>query len=176
MYTFIYIPIFLLLAVGLAALCVWQHCCFSSSLGTSKNIYNPNNSGVWGVLNILEFIWGVQFLRDAFNFCVSGCVVDWYFKRPINRCYGSFNRLLCKNWGSVVLGSFLNAFFEVPLLIFELFRCHPGTFCDSAGNFCSSTCYPLAKFFDSVRTDAYSFININGHNYLNSAQYCRAVC
>lgn len=53
MYVFIYVPIFLLFAVGLTALCVWQHCCFSSSLGTSKNIYNPNNSGVWGVLNIL---------------------------------------------------------------------------------------------------------------------------
>lgn len=53
MYVFIYIPIFLLFAIGLVALCVWQHCCFSASLGTSKNIYNPNNSGVWGVLNIL---------------------------------------------------------------------------------------------------------------------------
>jgi hypothetical protein len=51
--TFLYIPLFLIFMAGLVALCVWQHCCFSSAMGTSKNIFNPNNSGIWGVLNIL---------------------------------------------------------------------------------------------------------------------------
>ena len=46
------------------------------------------------------------------NFCVSGAAVDWYWHRPAKTgCFAPFQRFLCKNWGSVVGGSFLNAFF-----------------------------------------------------------------
>ena len=110
MSTYIYIPLFLLAMLGLVALISWQHVCFASKMGDSKNLFNLN-TGVWGILNILEFIWGLRFLRDAFNFCVSGNVVDWYWQKENGNWCSSLRRLVCKNWGSVVAGSFLNAFF-----------------------------------------------------------------
>jgi hypothetical protein len=51
--TFLYIPFFMILAVGLIALIVWQHCCFSSVFHGDNNFYNFNNTGFWEVLNIL---------------------------------------------------------------------------------------------------------------------------
>ena len=66
--TFAYIPVFMLLTLGLFALIVWQHCCFSSRFATNNNFWDFNNTGVWEILNILEFIWGLQFLRDACTF------------------------------------------------------------------------------------------------------------
>lgn len=102
----------MLLATGLVALITWQHSAFASKFGSSKNFFNFNNFGFWEILNILEFIWAFQFLRDAFNFCVSGTATDWYWNRPQKTsCYNTYQRLICKNWGSVVGGSFLNAFF-----------------------------------------------------------------
>lgn len=62
---FFYIPVFILFAIGLIALFVWQHCCFSSSSATNNNFFDFNNSGFWEIMNILEFIWGFRFLRDA---------------------------------------------------------------------------------------------------------------
>ena len=60
--TFAYIPVFLLFAIGLIALILWQQACFSSWWGDYVGF---GTGGVWGVLNVLEFIWGLQFLRDA---------------------------------------------------------------------------------------------------------------
>ena len=65
---FLYIPVFLLLHIGLAALIIWQHSCFSSTFQNSHNFWNFSSSGFWDILNVLEYIWGLQFLRDACNF------------------------------------------------------------------------------------------------------------
>ena len=46
-YVLLYIPLYLLLTLGLVALIVWQHCCFSSKYGQSKNFFNFNNMGVF---------------------------------------------------------------------------------------------------------------------------------
>ena len=43
-------------------------------------------------------------------FCVSGNAVDWYWKGK-NNTFAPLMRLMCRHWGSVVAGSFLNAFF-----------------------------------------------------------------
>lgn len=53
------------------------------------------------------------------NFIVSGNAVEWYFKSITEErhCGKPFVRLLSKHWGSVVGGSFLNAFFK----IFDMF-------------------------------------------------------
>lgn len=53
------------------------------------------------------------------NFVVSGNAVEWYFKSvtETRHCTKPFARLLTKHWGSVVGGSFLNAFFK----IFDIF-------------------------------------------------------
>jgi len=63
-FTFSYIPLYLIFTAGLFALILWQAACFSSSWGKLSFL----SGGVWGVLNILEFIWGLQFLRDSCNF------------------------------------------------------------------------------------------------------------
>lgn len=63
--SFFYIPFFLLLAIGLVALFIWQHCCFSSVFAGNNNFFNFNNTGIWNILNILQLIWGLRFLRDA---------------------------------------------------------------------------------------------------------------
>jgi hypothetical protein len=66
--TFLYIPLFILLTIGLIALITFQHCAFSSANNTSTNFFNFANPGILAILNILEFIWGLQFLRDACKF------------------------------------------------------------------------------------------------------------
>lgn len=89
---FAYIPLFLILTAGLVVLFVWQYVAF----GTFSDPYlkNPNDfyfsSGMsiaLEILNLIELIWGLQFLRDAcnfknnlVNFVVSGNSVEWYFK------------------------------------------------------------------------------------------------
>jgi hypothetical protein len=61
-----YIPLFILLEAGFIALFMFQHLAFSSSQGTyNSDFWNFTNPGVLGIFNILEFIWGFQFLRDA---------------------------------------------------------------------------------------------------------------
>jgi hypothetical protein len=64
-HTFVYIPLFILLHAGLAALILWQHSCFSSYFMASSNFWKLSSSGILDILNILEYIWGLQFLRDS---------------------------------------------------------------------------------------------------------------
>lgn len=174
--TFLYIPAFMIMAIGLVALTVWQHCCFTSQFASNNNFWDFANTGFWEVMNVLEFIWGLQFLRDGFNFCVSGTAADWYWLRPQKTgCYAAYQRFLCKHWGSVVGGSFLNAFFEIPTLIMELLICHPQTCCSKLGTTCYNTCSCFTCFFDLVRTDAYSYINMSGIPFCNSARQCKKI-
>lgn len=63
--TFLYIPIFMILTAGLFALFIFQHAAFSSKQHSNRNFYDFSNPGLLGWLNIMEFIWGLQFLRDA---------------------------------------------------------------------------------------------------------------
>ena len=123
-FVLLYIPLFLLLTLGLVALIVWQHCCFTSKYAQSKNFFNFNNLGVFEILNVLEFIWAMQFLKDAckcffylVHFCVSGSSINWYWSKKTNSQCNPCSRLFCYHWGSVVAGSFLNAFFELPTLL-----------------------------------------------------------
>lgn len=63
--TFAYIPLFLVLMAAFVALIVFQHLAFSSKNNKNNDYWDFTNPGVLGILNILEFIWGFQFLRDA---------------------------------------------------------------------------------------------------------------
>jgi len=120
------------------------------------------------------------------NFCVSGNAVDWYWSayEPVNQStqrvnthwYSSLTRLLTKNWGSVVGGSFLNAFFEIPTLLVELLTCHPTTCCGKLGTICYNDCSCLGSFFRLVRTDAYSYINLSGIPFCTAARECSKLC
>jgi hypothetical protein len=180
--TFLYIPVYVLFHIGLAALIFWQHACYTSFYKGSGHFWKLSSSGVLDALNILEYLWGLQFLRDScksfinlVNFCVSGNAVDWYWTRQ-SSCYQPYQRLVCKNWGSVVGGSFLNAFFEVPTLLVELLVCHPTTCCSKLGTFCYNTCNIFTCFFELVRTDAYSYINLTGIPFCDAARQCGKLC
>jgi hypothetical protein len=63
--TFVYLLIFLICLAGFIALITFQHVAFSSRSNKNTNFWDFTNPGVLGILNILEFIWGLQFLRDA---------------------------------------------------------------------------------------------------------------
>lgn len=186
---FLYIPIFILLTIGLIVLCLFQYLAYSSSSDPKPqddNIYlhiwaNP----VLTILNIIEFIWGMQFLKDScnylfisVNFIISGNASEWYVTNgEQDHCLLPVKRLLCKNWGSVVGGSFLNAFFNFFDFLYETFRCYPEGCCGK----CAPLCGKISKLcccncYDLVRNDAYSYINLTGIPYCNSARNCQALC
>ena len=126
---FAFIPLFMLFSFGLFVLCVWQYIAFGSKgdpTWTSTNVYKEIDQHTFlQVLNFIEFVWGIQFIRDSFNFIISGNAVEWYFNYNNNQptsCGRPFNRLLCKNWGSVAGGSFVNAFFNLFGIIIDFFR------------------------------------------------------
>jgi hypothetical protein len=101
--------------------------------------------------------------------------VDWYWTKNSN-CYAPYQRLLCKHWGSVVGGSFLNAFFEIPTLLVELIVCHPQTCCAKFGTICYNSCNCCTCFFDLIRTDAYSYMNLSGIPFCDSARQSKKIC
>lgn len=70
----------------------------------------------------------------------------------------------------------MNAFFEIPTLLVELMVCHPEGCCSKAGTYCLNTCNPFTSFFDLVRTDAYSYINLSGIPFCNAARNCSYLC
>jgi hypothetical protein len=58
-------PIFLVLTLGLFALIWFQNMAFQSRFAQDSNSLNYRNSGVLSYLNLIELLWGLQFLRDA---------------------------------------------------------------------------------------------------------------
>lgn len=102
-------------------------------------------------------------------------MTDWYWNKN-SHWYTPSKRLVTKNWGSVVSGSFVNAFFEIPTLLVELLTCHKGTSCNSAGELCESKCFCLDYVFNLVRTDAYSYIHLAGIPFCNAARECAKIC
>lgn len=81
---FAYIPLFLFLTAGLIVLIVWQYIAFGTAYETwlrPGDIFRSSSHNIpLQIFNALELIWGLQFLRDAFNFVVSGNAVEWYFR------------------------------------------------------------------------------------------------
>ena len=97
------------------------------------------------------------------NFCVSNHSVNYYLKRDCGLCQipATF-KLILLHFGSLVGGSFINAFFFIPDMIGDFVRiCIPG----ESENCCT-------KLLDLVRSDAYSYIALTGNPFCNSAKYC----
>ena len=99
-----------------------------SSLQTHSNQFSPANPQCDRIClgnpihsRLMYFIFYVV------NFIVSGNAVEWYFNFNSNdavSCMRPVKRFFCKNWGSVAGGSFINAFLNIIVLIFDLFRVH----------------------------------------------------
>jgi hypothetical protein len=64
----LYIPLFIILTIGLIALFLFQHAAFSSRHPSSNNFFDFISSGLLCWLNLIELIWGLQFLRDTCSF------------------------------------------------------------------------------------------------------------
>ena len=120
---FILTFVFVLLTAGLIVLCLFQHIAYISHntpLKVQGDVYlqlNPNY--VLFVFNLIEFIWGLQFLKDACksvhnidNFMVSGLATQWYTETEVSSLL-ILKRLLKYHFGSIVGGSFLNGFFNI---------------------------------------------------------------
>lgn len=108
---------------------------------------------------------------------VSGNAAEWYIKggRATNFCT-PVGRYFKYNFGSVVGGSFLNAFFNFIDFLFELLRCYPEGRCGMCAPLCTSFSKCIGCFFDLVRNDAYAYINLTGIPYCNAARNCEVLC
>ena len=66
----------------------------------------------------------------------------------------------------------MNAFFNVIDFFLEALRCYPDGTCPACAPFCTTVFNACANIFDLVRTDVYSYTNLTGVDYCNSARYC----
>lgn len=84
-----FIFLFLFFTVGLIVLCGFQHLAFQTHhdlVFRNNDVYldSSMNTALF-VLNLIEFIWGLQFLKDScnilaylVNFIISGLAARWY--------------------------------------------------------------------------------------------------
>jgi hypothetical protein len=67
----LYIPLFLILTFGLIVLIIWQYIAFGTAYPTTYNqgdLYRSSSHCIiLQILNAIELIWGLQFLRDSCN-------------------------------------------------------------------------------------------------------------
>ena len=69
---FLYIPVFLILSVGLLVLCLFQYLCFSSKnepvISEGDIFLHLKRNVPLTILTIIELVWGMQFLKDTCKF------------------------------------------------------------------------------------------------------------
>lgn len=53
--------------------------------------------------------------------------------------------------------------------------CHPQACCPKLGTCCYNSCSPITCFFDLIRQDAYSYMNMSGIPFCNSARQCKKI-
>ena len=70
----------------------------------------------------------------------------------------------------------MNSVIIMPAMLLQLFVCHPTGCCGSCGNSCYNSCNWLSSFLGLVRTDVYSYINLFGNPYCDSARECEKLC
>lgn len=72
---FLYIPLFIILTLGLITLIVWQYVAFGTANPTHLRegdlFRSSSHNIVLQILNAIELIWGLQFLRDACNISLT---------------------------------------------------------------------------------------------------------
>ena len=72
---FLYIPFFIVLTIGLIVLCVFQYLAFTSNddpVPKEGDVYlHSSANAALTILTVIEFIWGLQFLKDACNILIN---------------------------------------------------------------------------------------------------------
>lgn len=88
LYVLAYIPIFMAVAFLFGAMMVYE---FKAIWTFGELSFEPEKylyyqligtapivlSVLWGI----QAIWGLSFIKECFNFCVSGVAVGWYYGR-----------------------------------------------------------------------------------------------
>lgn len=135
-----------------------------SQYSTYLNLFGECNFSKIHVIKLINLV----------NFLISGNVTEWYTQNgKTSSCLIPLKRLMCRNWGSVVGGSLLNAFFNFFDFLWETFRCYPEGMCGKLAPCCTSLSkICCCNFYDLVRNDAYAYINLTGIPYCNSARNC----
>ena len=64
-FTFLLVALWVQLVLGLFALVVFQQVGFSFRSRQNNNLFDLLNPGLLGILNIIELLWGLQFLKNA---------------------------------------------------------------------------------------------------------------
>lgn len=78
--------------------------------------------------------------------------------------------------GSVIGGSFLNAFFNIIDFVFESLRCYPDGRCNKMAPCCNIIFETFLGFLcNLVRTDVYSYVNMAGIPYCNACRNCEEI-
>jgi hypothetical protein len=66
---YLYIPLFIILTIGLLVLIIWQYIAFGTQYSPifdkNKVYYSSNHNIPLQICNFIELVWGIQFLRDA---------------------------------------------------------------------------------------------------------------
>jgi hypothetical protein len=118
---------------------------------------------------MIQAVWGFNFLKESFNFIVSGYSTLWYYDQIEGNMITPYRNYITKHLGSVIACAFMTGFFALADAIFDLVRgahhAHDNAICDA----CTS-------FFDLVRSEAMAYINLWGNPYCNSARYCEYLC
>lgn len=83
--------------------------------------------------------------------------------------------LITKNLGSVVAGSFMNGFFSLFDLIFDLLRPESQSTCECYRQFYELAFRKIGDFFNLVRADAFAYIALSGNPYCNASRYCELI-
>jgi hypothetical protein len=83
--------------------------------------------------------------------------------------------LITKNFGSVVAGAFMNGFFSIFDLIFDLLRPDSDSNNECYKKFYTSMLMCIGNFFNLVRSDAYAYITLTGTPYCNASRYCELI-
>ena len=118
----------------------------------------------------IEFFWGLAFLKESFNFLISGTTVYFYFKNQLSIPFalGNFFKF---HWGSVVAGSFLLDFFYIFDIFYDFMKPKNE---ESLSTF-AKICCCCDRVLGLARSDTFSFLNLIGQPYCNSARYCEEI-
>lgn len=106
---------------------------------------------------------------------MSGNAVSWYWwGSELSEHNLGWKNLVCRNWGSVVCGSFFEAFLQYPFLLLEWLTCHRKGCCSRIGVCCQDNC--CFQLINLVRTDSYPYTNIFGSSYCEASRECLQLC
>jgi hypothetical protein len=135
---------------------IWTHANLGFDPANSLYWEYDNSSGVFlKFLWIIQFVWGMQFIKESFNYIVSSHAILWYnnylvktdnISRVFKYIWYPYKLLVTKHFGSVVACSFMSAFFNIFDTIFDLAR---GSRVNEKDN---TICANLDCFFDLVRS------------------------